>query len=648
MKKSWMVLVATFAAVLPFTASAFTIDLQNVSPTSSVGHPTQISISYTGLPDGIALCGIGFADTVLLVRDGNADQVIASLPTPLIGSGLATGSYVPSQTGNQLLTFFEAKRCNETISNLSQAKATALVYVTASVVPNLPTLTGHSLGEVNVPVDFAVSAHDDNGDQVRVGMDWNRDGMVDEWVPSAGYMNSDDVQHFTHTWSALGAHNFQLRSEDVSGKFSDWKQYKMTTLFAGSSAIRAWASVGTINSYETFTIHFDAINVSAAQCTWSRLDDNTTWTFKDASLPGVLPLEITNIGWRGEHDYHWYLTCHNGNTTLTADVSVHINMPPAPLVQVLPVSGITFAQTEIRTESLPRKFIVSNVSADPLSSLSGTVSSQSGYFRCVNNCTITDLKPGVDHDVEMVFVPGNSPGTHNGTATFNTNGGTVERTMQGEGVDPSVVINPQSSIPVLEVLPINGIQFGSVEKGTESVIRRFVVNNVSTEPLSRLTGSVSFTDSHIECVTGCVFTNISPGINHYVELRVVAGNSTGMVTATAHFTSNGGNKDRVVDAEIIDSGTGNPGGGEPGGGNPGGGNPGGGEPGGGNPGGGNPGGGTPGGGTPGGGEPGGGNPGGGNPGGGEPGGGGNPGGGTPGGGTGGFAPHFHLIFFREI
>lgn len=95
--------------------------------------------------------------------------------------------------------------------------------------PGIPTVSpaagnNNTYGESQ---SFMIQSSDIDNDDLRYGIDWNRDGSVDQWSPSSGYVNSGTVSNVTRTWATSGTYTFQVIAQDINGALSGWRSYSI-------------------------------------------------------------------------------------------------------------------------------------------------------------------------------------------------------------------------------------------------------------------------------------------------------------------------------------------------------------------------------------------------------------------------------------
>ncbi|MFZ2621385.1 MAG: hypothetical protein WAX85_00205 [Minisyncoccia bacterium] len=85
--------------------------------------------------------------------------------------------------------------------------------------PTTPTITGPITGALNTPVGpYSFSSTDPNSNQIRYGIDWDMDSIVDEWLPSGStYVISGTPQSTNHVWTSIGSKTFQAKTINTLG-----------------------------------------------------------------------------------------------------------------------------------------------------------------------------------------------------------------------------------------------------------------------------------------------------------------------------------------------------------------------------------------------------------------------------------------------
>jgi len=71
------------------------------------------------------------------------------------------------------------------------------------------------------PYTYLISAEDPDGDQIKFGLDWNGDDIVDEW---SDYGNSGYLRSIIHIWFFLGLNKVKVKAKDTHGLESPWSE----------------------------------------------------------------------------------------------------------------------------------------------------------------------------------------------------------------------------------------------------------------------------------------------------------------------------------------------------------------------------------------------------------------------------------------
>ena len=78
---------------------------------------------------------------------------------------------------------------------------------------------------------FVVNSTDINGDNLKYGVDWNKDNVIDEWYPLDGsYTTQGADTSISHIWTSPDTYTFQVLAEDEKGAQSGWTSYTAVTI----------------------------------------------------------------------------------------------------------------------------------------------------------------------------------------------------------------------------------------------------------------------------------------------------------------------------------------------------------------------------------------------------------------------------------
>lgn len=92
----------------------------------------------------------------------------------------------------------------------------------ANTAPTPPTITGPQNGYSKIEYTFNFKATDPDKDKIRYAIDWNNDGKIDQWLPSAGTVNSGTSQSASKIWWQIGTKKFRAKTFDEQGNASAW------------------------------------------------------------------------------------------------------------------------------------------------------------------------------------------------------------------------------------------------------------------------------------------------------------------------------------------------------------------------------------------------------------------------------------------
>lgn len=338
--------------------------------------------------------------------------------------------------------------------------------------------------------------------------------------------------------------------------------------FAGS--ISAAASSNSIDSLDKFRITMTSEGVNS--CTWSRLNNNTTWEWKDQPLPSGTSYDSGELsGWAGPAVYEWQFTCvGDWGVTYFATVSVGIsgdtgsfiddvtnllgnvidgvvgsvtNPDPAtiPIITVSP-SPLHFNEIIVNETKVLTVIVTNTGGASSLLTGSVTLAGDPS-FTCLTGCTYSNITPGTEHPVTIKFTPASE-----GIKTTNigfSGGGDVTVPGTGTGVTPPSG-TPSTPTPIIAVTPNPTLFFYGVELG-DTLEGVFRVKNIGPDG-TLLSGSATVqAGMGFSCVS-CGYTNIGHNEERDVVIRFAPIGSAGTRIATVNF-SGGGNAERFVNGE---------------------------------------------------------------------------------------------------
>jgi len=89
--------------------------------------------------------------------------------------------------------------------------------------PAVPTISGPISGYPSTNYTYSFNSTDPSGYQIRYGIDWDLNGVADEWLPAGvSYVNSGVTQSTSHGWSSVGTKQFKALTQNYQGTNSSW------------------------------------------------------------------------------------------------------------------------------------------------------------------------------------------------------------------------------------------------------------------------------------------------------------------------------------------------------------------------------------------------------------------------------------------
>lgn len=188
------------------------------------------------------------------------------------------------------------------------------------------------------PFSISLTSKDPDGDRVRYLIDWDNDGVVDQIVPSSGYVGSGIPQTASKIFATPGNKTVRVRAQDDKGAFSSWASMRFScggeadpTVVglegendpsltddagvlpsANDLSLRALPSL--VRQGNTTTVHWSSQNMSSCTVNGSNGD---SWTGLASPVSGE-----TSAAIRGLVTYT--LTCQARGETFTKTATVNV------------------------------------------------------------------------------------------------------------------------------------------------------------------------------------------------------------------------------------------------------------------------------------------------------------------------------------
>lgn len=249
--------------------------------------------------------------------------------------------------------------------------------------PTAPTISG-TAQYVNTSYPFTFSATDADGDTIRYGVDWDKDGVVDEWVPALGYVASGASQVVNHQWGgAAGLRNFQVLTEDVKGSRSGFTSYSVTLAAQPVTPVAVLTDNGPVTAGNSVTLTYSCSNSTTASI--------------NQGVGNVTPVSGGSVSVLPASSTTYTLTCTGPGGTTLDSTSVVVNPPgpPATITSCIPSPGagptgspVTWTVTTSNFSPAPSTITWSAPGGSP-SSQSSSVSTFTSSFASAGNYSPT-------------------------------------------------------------------------------------------------------------------------------------------------------------------------------------------------------------------------------------------------------------------
>lgn len=108
--------------------------------------------------------------------------------------------------------------------------------------PTAPIIGGFIIGAPNTSYTFTFTSTDPESNTLRYQIDWDNNGIVDQTLPSTGYVASGTILSQPNGWAGVGAKIFKARAVDSKGSTSSWTSHTITLSCAKGSTWRTTTS----------------------------------------------------------------------------------------------------------------------------------------------------------------------------------------------------------------------------------------------------------------------------------------------------------------------------------------------------------------------------------------------------------------------
>jgi hypothetical protein len=189
------------------------------------------------------------------------------------------------------------------------------ITVTAPVgnPPATPTLSSNGQCVVGTPHSITMSATDPADDGLRYAVDWDANGVVDQYVPGFGFVPSGSTQTATRTYAISGSKTVKVLARDSNGLTSGWASISYNCAGSTTTGLNENGNGGTdesggggtgqplpdldlrvipslVRSGDTTKVNWSSVNVQS--CTVSG-ENGDAWSGLLSALGGNISKPIT-------------------------------------------------------------------------------------------------------------------------------------------------------------------------------------------------------------------------------------------------------------------------------------------------------------------------------------------------------------------
>jgi len=101
-------------------------------------------------------------------------------------------------------------------------------YIFNNLPPLAPTVTGPATGYNNINLFYSASTTDPDSNDLKYGIDWDNDDVVDQWVPFSSFVFSGVSIQTYRSWPTVGVKTFKVKAQDDKGLSSGWTSKSVT------------------------------------------------------------------------------------------------------------------------------------------------------------------------------------------------------------------------------------------------------------------------------------------------------------------------------------------------------------------------------------------------------------------------------------
>lgn len=244
-----------------------------------------IAASPGGFSQGLAVSACGQSNsctTGSCISQPNAcGQVSAgTYQTCTVSGSTSCNASTPSLPNGYGDSCQRTNSCGNTASGTIGCDGTCNAAPPGSCNPFAPSISAGActVGELYT---VSVSATDPEGESIRYGVDWDNDGVVDQYMPSEGYVASGTTRSAGNIFSSEGVKTIRIRTENESGSISSFTSHTFTCTGSGSPLLDGGEEIDgaitaqplLVRSGEPTTLVWDTNGVES--CTVSGTNDDS-------------------------------------------------------------------------------------------------------------------------------------------------------------------------------------------------------------------------------------------------------------------------------------------------------------------------------------------------------------------------------------
>jgi len=129
-----------------------------------------------------------------------------------------------------------------------ESEWTTLLVAMGNLAPDVPSITGPTIGKKGEQMEFTFVTTDINGHDVSYYVEWG-DGSNTEWTEN--YPSGEEVT-LSHNWSVPGTYMFRAKAKDIYDVESDWSESYSVTITEKTLLLGFITNMSSNEEYITF------------------------------------------------------------------------------------------------------------------------------------------------------------------------------------------------------------------------------------------------------------------------------------------------------------------------------------------------------------------------------------------------------------